>query len=319
MPGLRLIRPADANEVAAAGGSTSTARARPPGAVPPEAPRARRYGRAGRDRPGAGRVRARRRGRRRPRAVLVGTGSEVALCVDAAATLRAGRLGEGGLHAVVDLSKPARPTSGPRCCLPACRRSRWRPAPPSAGPLGRRRRGLDRFGASAPGATALRNLGFDASTSWSAPRAARRIAELKRGRSMTSAMRSSTTTARPPGSTTSPADWHGTAGSSASSTTTASARHLQPVDLREGDGGRMRATTSSSRSSPAAGRASRTRTGDVRSTTSAPRADVLRPTHDRLGGADGFVSLEVNPDLAGDTAATVAQVAELAAGSAGRT
>jgi len=42
-------------------------------------------------------------------------------------------------------------------------------------------------------------------------------------------------------------------------------------------------------------------------------ADVLRPTHDRLGGADGFVSLEVNPDLAGDTAATVAQVAELAA------
>jgi len=41
-------------------------------------------------------------------------------------------------------------------------------------------------------------------------------------------------------------------------------------------------------------------------------ADVLRPTHDRLGGADGFVSLEVSPDIAGDTTATVAQVAELA-------
>lgn len=41
-------------------------------------------------------------------------------------------------------------------------------------------------------------------------------------------------------------------------------------------------------------------------------ADVLRPTHDATGGADGFVSLEVSPDIAGDTTATVAHVAELA-------
>jgi transaldolase len=34
-------------------------------------------------------------------------------------------------------------------------------------------------------------------------------------------------------------------------------------------------------------------------------ADLLRPVHDRLEGADGFVSVEVSPDLAHDTAATI--------------
>ena len=36
-------------------------------------------------------------------------------------------------------------------------------------------------------------------------------------------------------------------------------------------------------------------------------ADVLAPVHEESGGADGFVSLEVDPDLAHDTAATLAQ------------
>ena len=45
--------------------------------------------------------------------------------------------------------------------------------------------------------------------------------------------------------------------------------------------------------------------GDV---TSA--ADVLRPVYDELGGADGFVSLEVDPDLAFDTDRTIAQARE---------
>lgn len=40
-------------------------------------------------------------------------------------------------------------------------------------------------------------------------------------------------------------------------------------------------------------------------------ADVLRPTYDRLGGADGFVSIEVSPVLAADTAATAQQAKEL--------
>ena len=37
--------------------------------------------------------------------------------------------------------------------------------------------------------------------------------------------------------------------------------------------------------------------------------DVLRPTFDSLQGGDGFVSLEVSPYIARDTAATVAQAA----------
>src|SRR5581483_172432 len=40
-------------------------------------------------------------------------------------------------------------------------------------------------------------------------------------------------------------------------------------------------------------------------------ADLLRPVHDSTGGADGFVSVEVSPDLAHDTAETCAQAKQL--------
>jgi transaldolase/glucose-6-phosphate isomerase len=40
-------------------------------------------------------------------------------------------------------------------------------------------------------------------------------------------------------------------------------------------------------------------------------ADVLRTVYDASGGADGYVSLEVDPDLARDTAATIARAREL--------
>ncbi len=40
-------------------------------------------------------------------------------------------------------------------------------------------------------------------------------------------------------------------------------------------------------------------------------ADVLRPVYDRTGGADGFVSIEVAPQLAHDTAATIAEARRL--------
>src|SRR6188472_352735 len=40
-------------------------------------------------------------------------------------------------------------------------------------------------------------------------------------------------------------------------------------------------------------------------------ADVLRPTYDRSQGRDGFVSFECTPDLADDTAGTVAQALAL--------
>jgi len=39
--------------------------------------------------------------------------------------------------------------------------------------------------------------------------------------------------------------------------------------------------------------------------------DVLAPVHERSGGADGFVSVEVSPALARDTEATIAQAREL--------
>jgi transaldolase len=40
-------------------------------------------------------------------------------------------------------------------------------------------------------------------------------------------------------------------------------------------------------------------------------ADLLRPVYDATRGADGFVSVEVSPDLAHDTAGTIAQAKEL--------
>jgi transaldolase/transaldolase/glucose-6-phosphate isomerase len=40
-------------------------------------------------------------------------------------------------------------------------------------------------------------------------------------------------------------------------------------------------------------------------------ADVLRAVYDRTGGADGFVSLEVSPYLAGDTAETISEARRL--------
>jgi transaldolase/transaldolase/glucose-6-phosphate isomerase len=45
---------------------------------------------------------------------------------------------------------------------------------------------------------------------------------------------------------------------------------------------------------------------DIRAT-----AEVLRPVYDATGGADGFISLEVSPELAHDTAGTVADARRL--------
>ncbi len=40
-------------------------------------------------------------------------------------------------------------------------------------------------------------------------------------------------------------------------------------------------------------------------------ADLLRPTYDKLGARDGYVSLEVSPALANDTRGTVAEARRL--------
>ena len=40
-------------------------------------------------------------------------------------------------------------------------------------------------------------------------------------------------------------------------------------------------------------------------------ADILRPTYEACGGADGFVSIEVSPELAADTEGTITQARQL--------
>jgi transaldolase len=50
---------------------------------------------------------------------------------------------------------------------------------------------------------------------------------------------------------------------------------------------------------------------DLVTTDIAHAADLLRPCFDELDGADGFVSVEVAPDLAHDTDGTIAQAKEL--------
>ncbi|HEX9191137.1 MAG TPA: transaldolase family protein, partial [Candidatus Deferrimicrobiaceae bacterium] len=40
-------------------------------------------------------------------------------------------------------------------------------------------------------------------------------------------------------------------------------------------------------------------------------ADILRPVYNASGGEDGYISLEIDPDLARDTGATVARAREL--------
>jgi len=46
-------------------------------------------------------------------------------------------------------------------------------------------------------------------------------------------------------------------------------------------------------------------------------ADLFRPVHDRTGGVDGWVSLEVSPLLIDDTRKTIEMAAKLRAASAG--
>jgi transketolase len=161
MPQLRVIRPADANETAQAWriaveseGPTALILTRQ--AVPVLEGTAEGEVERGAyvliDAP-----------RRQPQVVLIGTGSEVSVCVDAAATLKA----DGVATRVVSMpswdlfagqSKEYRdsvlPPSVPRLSVEAGATLGWeRYAHASVG--------IDRFGASAPGAVALDKLGIN--------------------------------------------------------------------------------------------------------------------------------------------------------------
>ena len=70
-------------------------------------------------------------------------------------------------------------------------------------------------------------------------------------------------------------------------------------------------TTTSSATWLAAAPRSTTPTGPWSPPTSRTALRILRPVHDESGGVDGFVSLEVAPDLARDTDGTVASARDL--------
>jgi len=162
MPGLRVIRPADANETAQAWriavdahGPTALVLTRQnvpvlDGTVDGEVDR--------------GAYVLAEAPRRQPVLVLIGTGSEVAVCLDAAATLRA----DGVAVRVVSMpswdlfaAQPESyrdavlPSGIPRLSVEAAATFGWeRYADASVG--------IDRFGASAPGAEVLDKLGINA-------------------------------------------------------------------------------------------------------------------------------------------------------------
>ena len=90
----------------------------------------------------------------------------------------------------------------------------------------------------------------------------------------------------------------------------AARRDLEPDDLQPGDPGRRPTTTTSSGSSRArAGRRARS-TRRSRSQDIQAGCDVLRPVYDETDGYDGYVSFEVDPDLAFDTEKTIEQARE---------
>ena len=88
-------------------------------------------------------------------------------------------------------------------------------------------------------------------------------------------------------------------------------RHVEPDDLREGARRGQRLRRAARASSRRPGADTKDAYWDLVTTDIANAADLLRPVYDALDGADGFVSVEVDPDLAHDTADTVKQAAEL--------
>ena len=95
--------------------------------------------------------------------------------------------------------------------------------------------------------------------------------------------------------------WHHRAASCAAGSTRHPRRHVQPDDLPEGDGrlGRLRRPVRRARRARRA--RSRTPTGRWSIADIEAALRILRPVYDESGGVDGFVSVEVAPDLARDT------------------
>ena len=122
---------------------------------------------------------------------------------------------------------------------------------------------------------------------------------------------SCTTWARASGSTTSPARCSATARLRRLHRRALGHRpDLEPDDLRQGDLRRRRLRRADRRGRPGRSRP-RSSSSSWRSPTCATRPTSSRPSTSRTDGVDGWVSLEVSPLLADDTAATIEQAAKL--------
>ncbi len=161
IPGLQLIRPADANETAAAwrvavehDGPTALILSRQGLRVVTDGSAVERGGAVIRDATAPAQV------------VLLGTGSEVALCVEASRAARGrGRRRSGGLAAVVGpLRGSTRRVPAPPCSHLVSRCSPWRPPRRSAGPAGPTTRSAST--ASAP-ARRVPSLWTTSASTWS--------------------------------------------------------------------------------------------------------------------------------------------------------
>ena len=166
MPGLRVIRPADANETVARRGASRSSRTGPTALI---AVAARTLpvldGTVDKAAGVAKGAYVLAWSAEDPDIILVGTGSEVHVCVDAADLLAA----EGVVARVVSMPSwelfeaGRRRLPASRCSRPPSRPSRSRPAHRSAGSAGPTTAStFDHFGASAPGDVALEQLGLHA-------------------------------------------------------------------------------------------------------------------------------------------------------------
>ncbi len=169
MPNIEVVRPADANETflawhwllgrCDAPTALILTRQKLPnlerGQIPDDAIERGAY------------VYSRQRGRR-PELILIGTGSEVSLCVEAAATLREATGSRSGSSRCRATSRFAKQDQAYRDADPAARRSGRRLSVEAGSTLGWNRWvgddgasiGIDHFGASAPGRELAEKFGF---------------------------------------------------------------------------------------------------------------------------------------------------------------
>ena len=231
-------------------------------------------------------------------------------CAIAAAELLAAE----GIHAQVTSlpcgsSSPSRPTlvPGQRCSLPTCPRSPSRRAPRSAGSGGpTTASAIDRFGASAPGERVLAELGF--TPEHVAARARQLIDDLEEPHD---ASRSRLHELQEPGPEPVAGQPPPRVAHQRRAGDLGRARHprphLEPVDLPEGDQLRHRLRRAVRR--PRARRHARSTDAywDLVTTDIRGRARPASPGLRRAATAvDGYVSVEVAPDLARDSAGTEA-------------